>query len=230
LQAQPWVQEAFKMFGYGAAEFKLIEIDPLLAYQFIVDMPRSNHHCATLRNPTVADLMPICLPQAQPKPNDLSPLIDGPGPHAPAQEHSTVKVRNLNLQKITPGIFGLNQNGYESWVIGLQVHVTLPFVHVVRFNGRHYLHNGFHRAFGARTAGATHIPCLLRDAPTQQDAGIIGQGQTFPLDLLESRDPPTLGHFTQGEAYDVQLRSISRIFHVAWSDAVLPDEYERLSP
>lgn len=32
LMQQPWVQEAFRMFGYTAADFKLVEIDPLLAY------------------------------------------------------------------------------------------------------------------------------------------------------------------------------------------------------
>jgi hypothetical protein len=232
LRAQPWVQEAFRMFGYGAADFKLVEIDPLLAHQFTVDKPRSDHHCAALKSPTVADLMPICLPQAQPKPNDLSPMIDGPNLADPNDQKQTfiVKVRNLNMRRLSPGIFSLNQNGYDSWVMGLQVHVALPFVHVVRFNSRYYLHNGFHRAFGVRMAGAAYIPCLVRDATSQQDAGIIGRGQTFPLDLLESLDPPTLGHFTQGKAYDVRLRSGSRIFHVNWSETVMPDEYERMNP
>jgi hypothetical protein len=38
------------------AEFKLVEIEPLLGYQFIVEADRSKFHCAGLKNPSVADL------------------------------------------------------------------------------------------------------------------------------------------------------------------------------
>src|SRR5690349_19830789 len=46
LTQQPWVQEAFRMFNYANADFKLVEIEPLLAFQFTVDTDRSNFHCA----------------------------------------------------------------------------------------------------------------------------------------------------------------------------------------
>ena len=218
LMQQPWVQEALRMFGYAQAEFKLVEIEPLLAYQFIVDADRSKFHCGGLSNPSVSELMKICLPQAQPKPIDLSPLVDLGQSHC-----ATIKSRNLSMRQMNRGIFGLNQNGYESWVAGMQIHVTLPFVHVVRLNKRYYLHNGFHRAYGARLAGAKNIPCLLRDVQTPQEAGIM-DGQTFPLTLLESGDPPTIGHFTQGRAYDVRLRAVSRLIHVTWTESVVLDE------
>jgi|SRR5271155_245677 len=230
LVQQPWVQEAFRLFKYAAADFKLIEIDPLLAFQFIVDSPRSNFHCGGLKNPTVADLLPICLPQTQPKPQDIGPAIDASPNHKDIPPQSvTIKVRNLSMQRMHGGIFTLNQNGYESWVVGMQIHVTLPFVHVVRFNGRCYLHNGFHRSYGARMAGATHIPCLFRDVATPEEVGII-EGQTFSVPILESANPPTIGHFTQGRAYDVELRALSRVMHVSWSQSVMVDEYERMNP
>lgn len=223
LMQQAWVQEAFKMFGLTNAEFKMVEIDPLLAYQFIVDADRSKHHCGGLNQPSIADLLPICLPLAQAKPPDVSPIVDfGP-------QSAIVKVRNLSARQLNQGIFTLNQNGYESWVAGMQIHVTLPFVHVVRLNGKYYLHNGFHRTYGARVAGATQIPCLLRDATSPEDAGII-DGQTFPLAVLESTNPPTIGHLTQGRAYDVQLRALSRVMHISWSQFVLPDEYQQMQP
>jgi hypothetical protein len=226
LMQQPWVQQAFTMFGYAAAQFKLVEIDKLLAYQFIVDKVRSNHHCAALNNPSVADLLPICLPQIQPVFSHMAPLIDAP----PSQPQTIIiKVKNLSFQQVQPGIFNLNQNGYETVIAGTQMHVTLPFVHVVRFNGRHYLHNGFHRTWGARIAGATHVPCLIRDVLTPADAGIM-PGQTFPQQLLESANPPTMGHFSQNRAQEVQLRAMSRVMHISWSQTVMPDEYERMTP
>lgn len=218
LMAQPWVQAAFQMFGYAQADFKLVEIEPLLAYQFTVDADRSKHHCGGLKNPSVADLMKICLPQAQVRPADISPFVDVGQWHC-----ATIKSRNLSMRQLNRGIFNLNQNGYECWVAGMQIHVTLPFVHVVRYNNKYYLHNGFHRAYGARMAGAKNIPCLVRDVQTPEQAGIVA-GATFPLALLESGDPPTLGHFTRGCAYDVKLRSLSRLIHVAWTETVVPDE------
>jgi hypothetical protein len=79
-------------------------------------------------------------------------------------------------------------------------------------------------------AGGKYMPCLLRNATSQQDAGIMGQGQTFPLDVLESGDPPTIAHFTQRKALDVQLRSASRIFHVQWSEIDSNAVSVRVSP
>jgi hypothetical protein len=78
-------------------------------------------------------------------------------------------------------------------------------------------------------AGAKNIPCLLRDVQTPQEAGIM-DGQTFPLALLESGDAPTIGHFTQGRAHDVQLRAVSRLIHVTWTEAVVLDEYDGMKP
>jgi hypothetical protein len=220
LAEQRWVKEAFRIFGYGDCEFKLVEIDPLLIYNFVVDTDRSAAHTLAFGEPTIAELLPLCLPRIQPKPADLAPIIDGP----PRQPQSLIiKSKNLALQQLLAGVLSLNQNGYETWVAGMQLHVTLPFVHVVRFNGRCYLSNGTHRAFGLRRRGVTHMPCLFREAGTPQEAGMV-EGATFPLPLLECHDPPTVGHFTQGRAHEVLLRAISRIIHVSWSQFVEPDE------
>ena len=225
LMQQPWVKATFQIFAVAKAEFKMVEIDPLLAYDLLFDEDRSKHHCGKLNKPSIADLLPICLPLAQPKPLDLSPIVNTKEPQS-----IVVKVRNLSMQQMNVGIFGLNQNGYESWVAGMQIHITSPFVHVVHLNGRYYLHNGFHRAIGARRAGATHVPCLLRDVTTPHEAGIMGAGRTFPLAVLEADDPPTIGHFTQGRAHDVRIRAVSRILHISCSQSVMPDEYENMNP
>jgi hypothetical protein len=231
LRGQKWFQTAVKIFGLQAADFKLIEIAPLLAYQFHVDIERSGSLCNALTNPTILDLMPVCLPQTQQKVADLKPLGD------PQGQSITIKARNLNMRKMNVGLHGYvldGPGGYETIVAGMQIHVTLPFVHVVRFNGRCYLHNGYHRALGVARAGATHIPCLFRDATKPDDAGIKPETDplwsTFPLRILESANPPTIGHFVRGDAYDVQIRSISRLLHITWTESAMPDEYERMTP
>ncbi|HKT19523.1 MAG TPA: hypothetical protein VJR47_15855, partial [Stellaceae bacterium] len=214
------------MFSYKP-DFKLVEIAPLLAYQFHVDGHRSGQHCQALQNPTLDQMLAICLPMQQPKLQDQKPIID-----RQAQSIS-IKSRNLNVRSLLAGALGYNQTGYESVVAGMQIHVALPFVHVVRFNGRYYLHNGYHRAYGLAKAGATHMPCFLRDASKAEDAGILPEGPvwvTFPLRILEAANPPTVGHFVDGRAYDVKMRSVSRLLTVTWVETAVPDEYDQLTP
>ena len=67
--------------------------------------------------------------------------------------------------------------------------------------------------------GVTHAPCVVRDEATPEAVGILS-GHTFDLALLESANPPTILHFAEGRAQDVQLKAFSRTLHVSWSDYV----------
>ncbi len=197
--AGPWL-------GYT---FSNVEIDALLAYQFHIDTDRSAHHCGGLsRPPTIQELLPICLPTAP-----AAEPLETYG----LQQSMILKTRSLNVRTFAVGMF-------NAAFMGIQFGVAFPFAHVVRFNGRCYLYNGFHRALGIREAGGTHMPCIVRDVPTAEEAGILQNGQTFDLALLESSDPPTLAHFTTGRACAVQLRKLARLLHVSWADYVIPDE------
>jgi hypothetical protein len=92
----------------------------------------------------------------------------------------------------------------------------------MRFNGRCYLSNGFHRVVGARLAGASHVPCLVRDIVNSSELGL--NAGTFDLALLESADPPTVGHYTQKRALLVQLRATQRVLHISWADYAVVNE------
>jgi hypothetical protein len=72
---------------------------------------------------------------------------------------------------------------------------------------------------GLRRRGVTHAPCVLRDVATPEAAGML-PGHTFDPALMESADPPTILHFTQGRAHPVQLKSFTRTLHVSWADYV----------
>src|SRR5262249_2032312 len=117
---------------------------------------------------------------------------------------------------------------YEQVLVGMEIRWSVPFVHVVRFSGRHYLLNGYHRAFAAAQRGATHIPCLLREWRAAEDsaAGPEPDWVLVPRRLLESQNPPTLAHYLEGRAHQVMLRATSRILHVTWSHHFMPDEYD----
>jgi len=99
-----------------------------------------------------------------------------------------------------------------------------PIVYVTRYNNRCYLSNGYHRAYGLRRAGATHIPCLFHEVTDYHVVGIRDDGATLPLALLESASPPVVAHFTQGHALTVSLRQTRTVLNVSWALHVINEE------
>jgi hypothetical protein len=205
LYALQWAQLVFPL---TLVNFALVEIDPLLAYQFHISDGHSAKHGAGFGNPpTIDELMAVCLQTNRP----AEGWTKSYGPQS-----MLITSRDLNVRAFAKG--PLNDN-----LAGMAFGIGLPWVHVVRFNGRCYLHNGFHRALAARKAGATHIPCAFRDVLSAQEVGIQADG-TFSQQLLESNDPPTLGHYTNGRAHAVQLRQFTRALHVTWAEYSVPEE------
>lgn len=186
-----------------------VEIEPLLAYQFYVDTDRSTQHCANLsRPPTLDELLNLCLPLAAP-----AESITGVGQPTSA----VLKSPSLNVRVMAGGILAQG-------IAGVRFGVASPLVHVTVYNGRYYLHNGFHRAFGAQQAGATHIPAIIRNVNDALSAGIQSDGSTFSEQLLTSANPPTMAHFTQSNALAVQIRRFSRMIHLSWAEYAIPEE------
>jgi hypothetical protein len=61
---------------------------------------------------------------------------------------------------------------------------------VARVNGRHFLLDGYHRAFGMLSAGITHAPALVKEFGQLQEAG-IPVGMLSP-DVYLGDHPPLL--------------------------------------
>jgi hypothetical protein len=202
LTQQPWVQPALQQGALLGANFVLVEVDPLLAFQFTVDTARSGHHNGgAVTAPSMDELLQVCLPHQQA--TEQIQILQAPG-------SMMLTSRSLNLRMLQQGFL----NGA---FLGMHVGLALPFVQVVRHNGRCYLHNGFHRAVGLRGRGATHIPCVLRDVPDHESVGIRPPG-TFGAQVVESANPPTVGHFTQARALPVTLKAFHRTLHISWAE------------
>lgn len=190
----------------GAA-IHLVEIDPILAYQTTVDANRTNHHTGTMSGaPTMDELLQCCLPlNPQSEEFKVTPGINS----------MVLRARSLNVRQF--------QGFWQANAMGIAFGVSIPFVHVVRHGGQCFLFNGYHRAVSVRKTGATHMPCVLRDVA---DHGAVGLNppEFFSMARLRQPDPPTLGHFTQGRAHNVQLRLHSRILHISWGEHAVPEE------
>lgn len=133
-----------------------------------------------------------------------------------------VRCRNANFRVVRQGALQDPQGNLQGG--GVLLSMSLPFVHVVRLQGRCYLHNGYHRAVGLRRMGATKLPCILRDVQTAEAAGIKADGTTFTEALLTTADPPTVAHFTSRDAYVVKLRAHARVIHVSWAEYLAYEE------
>ena len=162
LTSSPHWQQLFQTNPHW--ELKLIEVAPLLAYQFaVLDGPCATHGARFSQPPTMDELFDVCLP--------MNPVIEN---YSVSQQPHSVLIRShsLNLRPLQVGPIGPS-------AFGVMVGVALPFVHVVRFNGRCFLHNGYHRATAAALAGAPEIPCVFRDVAIPKKLGLVPERSTW---------------------------------------------------
>ncbi len=197
------------------SSFKLVEIDPLLSYQFHIAPAWSVSLCAPLKDPSrLEELLRFCLPHTVENP---------PGYEVAALPNGfCIKTISRNLRILGSGQLGTD--AAQQHFAGIAYGPSSNLIQVARFDGRYYLRNGYHRAYGLRKAGATHMPCVLVEATDYSQLGFMGGGVTFERDLLESDNPPTCGHFMQDRAYSLQLRSLTRVISVSWSEFAFLEE------
>jgi hypothetical protein len=202
-----------EMFGTSGWDFRLVEMDPLIATQFEIDLPRAADLCAGLRGtPTEDHLLQICLPsRLPPTPFDVHPQ----------PQSLLIRSRSMNLEILASGLVAQDQ-GRGMFLAGAAFGPSLPLVQVGRFQGRCYLIDGYHRAFSLRQAGATHVPCVFVEVADYARLGAKGGYESFERDVLESADPPTCAHLTPARAYPVVLHELRRILHITWSQYVIP--------
>jgi hypothetical protein len=60
------------------------------------------------------------------------------------------------------------------------------------------------------------MPCVVLDADDFVQIGADPRA-TFPLELLNSDNPPTMGHYTQGRASEVRLRRVEGRATITWT-------------
>jgi len=73
---------------------------------------------------------------------------------------------NPNLRIIGPFNAELEPSGHA---FGFIVGVTTSFLQVSSFNGRYFLRDGYHRAYGLLARGIKQVPVMLRDCATPEE-------------------------------------------------------------
>lgn len=219
VEASPAFEETVNGMAFS---FKLVEIDPLIAFQIRIELDRSANLCSGVSaEPLLGDMIKPCLPTV---------VEDVPTSLGVGGNSLTVESRSLNLKfrpfwpSGAPTMAEITlPNARRVRTVGMHFFPSSPLVQVVRYEGRCFLKNGYHRAYGFAKAGASHVPCVFLEGETSFSAMGIVPHATFQPEVLLCENPPTMGHFVQDRAYEVNLRSYRQVLRINWSHQILPD-------
>lgn len=192
--------------------FQLVEVDPLLAFQFYISL---DHVPQISAEPTLEEMLHLCLP-TDVKDASLNA-------NSPSRDVVVLSSRDLNIRLYRKPRLVPDPQQKLLGFLGLFVGIGSPLVQVAKFEGRYYLKNGYHRVYALRKAGAVYIPCILLDAKSEADIGLTEPGY-LPMSVLKSNNPPTIGHFTNDRAYPMSLKKTKREITISWSETVVADE------
>lgn len=209
--------------GNIAYAFKLVEIDPLLAFQLHVSLEHAQEKVGLIETETTMEqILQECLPISV---DDTNIPIGGITWH---QEEGKCTGATLSFPGLNTRLLGVPQiipvpQQKLLMLGGLFMGVGSPLVQIAQFEGRCFLKNGYHRAYRLRMAGITHIPAILLEAKTLDDVGLTQPG-FLPMSVMKSSNPPTVGHFTNDRAYGVQTKRVKRSIHFSWRETWDDDE------
>jgi hypothetical protein len=195
-------------------DFKLVEINPLLAFQrdTVVD---------NIAVP-IGDIFSLCLPdtiKATPsKPEEI------PAKDMPEGVDGAFRIVSPELNLRVVGCDDATLTGSTDVKLAGAVYGTgIPWVQVTSFKDQCYLSNGYHRALWLNKAGYTHIPCLCLEVTKASRIG-IKETETLSRDLFFASVKPTVGHYTSDRAYPVRLRMMERVIEIAWRVLTRPQK------
>lgn len=197
--------------------FRLVEISPIIAFQFWIETDRSDAFGGGLTSPpSIEQAFSISLPKEQ-ETVEVEPLATG----TLAKGEVLLRSPSMNLRSLKAGLLADPDRELGPWELlpaGVEVGLSLPFIQVAKFEERYYLRNGYHRAYALAVAGATHVPCILLETSDWGQIGARGKGATFERNDLRGSNPPTVGHFVRGKATAVQLRTTTRVIRLTWEE------------
>jgi hypothetical protein len=165
-------------------EFKLVEIDRLIAFQKFLDTDYANLLTITAVGSESPQFLDLCLPTEFKAFTLLFSLFAWMARGA----------LRIDWNPTKDG-FGVAHGPDGRVVVPVSIGTNANFVQVVEYRGRAILKNGYHRAFAARQSGLTHIPCVYIHAREFRETGASRREGFFSEETLFSDRPPLLRYF-----------------------------------
>ncbi len=184
-------------------EVKLTDLARLVAFQPLVIAEQAEERVANITADDINSVATATLPIAQPEPLpaafDQSKgcwVISSANPNLQVCGHFTGP-----LQPGTPPAFG--------FVVG----VLPSFVQAARYQGRYFLRDGYHRAYGLLKRGIMKVPALVREIETIDALGV--KPGMLPQEAYLGPQPPMLRDFlNDAVSADVTTAAIHKVIAV----------------
>jgi hypothetical protein len=164
----------------------MVDLARLRAIQPVIHIEDAKKRFEGVDLMNLAAIAAITLPIPPASPPELQPIFDH------AKQAWIMASPNPNLRvmggfsntaaEIAPGV--------KASIFGFAVGVSPSFLRVGVVNGRHFLVDGYHRAYGLLASGVTQAPALVREYNQLQEAR-LQQGMLSP-DVFLGDQPPLL--------------------------------------
>ncbi|MFM9909173.1 MAG: hypothetical protein ACKVOW_07490 [Chitinophagaceae bacterium] len=174
---QFWLQLDTLPYSHQGFVVKLVDIGNVCTVQPVVECIQSKERTKEIAPNDFLAMARICLS----KPSTMGIL----GNYDANKKSYSFSSPNPNLQILTPHA----DQGFFGFAVG----VSNSFVQVVKCNGRYFLRDGNHRAYGFLANNVRKIPVLYREFHTIGEMGL--PAGLFPIETLIGNKPPLLSDF-----------------------------------
>ena len=158
----------------------VVDLARVCAFQPLVHTEDALERTSAVTDLTTAAMITLPLPQ------DTENL---PLTYDQSQKTLTMVSRNPNLR--VTAVFCGPVNGQP--LLGFHFQMMPSFLQVAEYQGRHYLRDGYHRAYGLLRHGVRRVPAFVRRVASFEQLGI--PPGMLPHDAVFGERPPMLQDF-----------------------------------
>ena len=182
IRAHPWSAQAL----LDAGEPRLVDLRKIRAVQPVIHVEDAIKRVESISAADLLGIARVTLPIPPPTPPELPAAFD------PVKQTHIFSSANPNL-RVLGHFSGIPIQGPGGVVVlgfGFIVAQTISYLCVGGVNGRYFLRDGYHRAYGLLKAGVTHAPALVRDFGSVEEAKL--PTGMLPVEAFMGDRPPTL--------------------------------------
>jgi hypothetical protein len=185
LRAHPWGALVLADMG----EPRLIDLRCIRAAQPVIHIEEAVNRVEGLAATDLVGIARVTLPIPSATPTELPVMFDE------AKNAYIVSSANPNLRVITRFNAPVQgPNNVQLLGVGFAITLTESYLGVVGVNGRYFIRDGNHRAYGLLRAGINHVPALVREFPSYADSKMPVHGM-LPIEEFLGDRPPTLADY-----------------------------------
>ncbi len=167
---------------------ELVDLTRVCAFQPVVYSDQARERVEQVDEGDLASIAAVTLPLTQGDPLPIQ--------YDHIRQAWIIISANPNLRIIgNVGPIPVNPGGTA---LGFGVVAWPSFVQVGRYRGRHYLRDGYHRAFGLLSRGITVVPAFVRDITAFEEL-VSDPRMMLPQDSDRGQRPPVLPDYLDDE-------------------------------